>query len=183
METAVRIEIDFTVNGEAHALEVYPNETLVHVLRQRLRLTGTKVGCEAGTCGSCSVLVDGLLKNACLTMAVLVDGRDVTTIEGLADGKMLHPVQEAFVQSGAIQCGFCTPGMVMASVALLNENPEPSDREIREALVGNLCRCTGYVKIIEGVRRASNVMKATAELAARAAEPPAAWTNIPGDTR
>lgn len=155
METAVLIKVGITVNGESHALEVSPNETLVHVLRERLRLTGTKIGCDAGTCGSCSVLVDGRLKNACLTLAVFVDGRDVTTIEGLAVGEVLHPVQEAFVQSGAVQCGFCTPGMVMASVAFLNENPAPTDPEIREALAGNLCRCTGYTKIFEAIRRAS----------------------------
>lgn len=157
METTALIEISLTVNQQVYSIEVSPNETLVHVLRERLRLTGTKVGCEAGTCGSCSVLVEGRLKNACMTLAVLVDGLNVTTIEGLAEGKELHPVQAAFLQSGAVQCGFCTPGMVLATVALLDENPEPSDREIRVALAGNLCRCTGYTKIFESVRRASAV--------------------------
>ena len=158
METAVLIDISITVNGAAFALEVAPNETLAHVLRERLRLTGTKLGCESGACGSCTVLVDGRSRNACITLAILLDGFSITTIEGLADGDVLHPVQEAFVESGAIQCGFCTPGMVLASVALLNENPEPTDREIREALAGNLCRCTGYTKILAAVRRASDVL-------------------------
>lgn len=165
METAVLIDIRFTVNEAALVLEVAPNESLAHVLRERLRLTGAKLGCDSGTCGSCAVLVDGRLRNTCITLAVLLDGCSITTIEGLADGDVLHPVQEAFVESGAIQCGFCTPGMVLASVALLNENPSPSDREIREALAGNLCRCTGYTKILAGVRRASKVLQASPERA------------------
>jgi len=163
MQTAVLIEIDIIVNGAALALEVAAHESLAHVLRERLRLTGTKLGCDSGSCGSCAVIVDGRLRNACITLAVLIDGCSITTIEGLANGDVLHPVQEAFVESGAIQCGFCTPGMVLATVALLNENPAPSDREIREALVGNLCRCTGYTKIFAGVKRASNVRQASTE--------------------
>ncbi len=165
METAVLIDIRFTVNGAALELGIAPNESLARVLRERLRLTGAKLGCDSGTCGSCAVLVDGRLRNACITLAVLLDGCSITTIEGLADGDVLHPVQEAFVENGAVQCGFCTPGMVLASVALLNENPAPSDREIREALAGNLCRCTGYTKILASVRRASNVLQASPERA------------------
>jgi aerobic carbon-monoxide dehydrogenase small subunit len=156
VETDIHIAI--TVNGEAHRLGVSPNESLAHVLRERLRLTGTKVGCESGVCGSCAVLIDGRLGNACITLAALVDGSAVTTIEGLADGDTLHPVQEAFVESGAVQCGFCTPGMVMASVALLNRNPSPSEVEIREALAGNLCRCTGYTSILTAVGRAADLL-------------------------
>ena len=166
METSVLIDIRITVNGAAFGLEVAPYESLAHVLRERLRLTGTKLGCESGACGSCTVLVDGRSRNACITLASLLDGCSITTIEGLADGYVLHPVQEAFVESGAIQCGFCTPGMVIASVALLNEIPAPTDREIREALAGNLCRCTGYTKILAAVRRASDVLQASGERAA-----------------
>jgi aerobic carbon-monoxide dehydrogenase small subunit len=169
------------VNGQVHALQIAPAETLANVLRSRLHLTGTKLGCESGTCGSCSVLVDGILKNACLTLAVFVDGREVTTIEGLADGDSLHPVQEAFVQSGAIQCGFCTPGMVMATVALLDKNPRPSESEIREGLAGNLCRCTGYQKIFDAVRKASSAITVPAETAGKTSEHRPAPAVFPGD--
>ncbi|MFQ5571991.1 MAG: (2Fe-2S)-binding protein [Rhodothermales bacterium] len=143
------------MNGVQHPVEVAPFESLAHLLRERLRLTGTKLGCQTGACGSCTVLVDGRLKNACITLAALTDGCEITTIEGLAQGEELHPVQEAFVACGAIQCGYCTPGMVLASVALLNENPAPTDAEIREAISGNICRCTGYTKIIEAVKQAA----------------------------
>ncbi len=150
------------INGANHSLDVAPNESLAHVLRERLRLTGTKLGCGSGTCGSCAVHIDGKLKNACITLAALVDGCRVTTIEGLADGTTLHPVQKAFVAHGAVQCGYCTPGMVMAAVALLDEIPDPTERQIRLALAGNLCRCTGYVKIISAIRRAAEMMDAQA---------------------
>ena len=153
--------ISLTINGARHSLAVDPNETLANVLRGRLELTGTKLGCESGACGSCSVLVDGRLRNSCLALAALLDGSEVLTVEGLAPGDCtsrdsLHPVQRAFVDNNAIQCGYCTPGMVLAAVALLRDNPAPSDEAIREALSGNLCRCTGYTKIFAAVKQASS---------------------------
>ncbi len=160
METLVqtKVRISISVNGAKHSLEVESSESLAHVLRERLRLTGTKLGCQSGACGSCAVLVDGRLKNACITLAALIDGCDITTIEGLANGETLHPIQEAFVNGGAIQCGYCTPGMVIASMALLEENPSPTEEEIREAISGNICRCTGYTKILEAVKQASQAL-------------------------
>ena len=144
--------IALTVNSRKYELEVSSNETLANVLRERLRLTGTKLGCEGGTCGACAVIIDGTLRNSCLTLAALCDKASVTTIEGLKNGDTLHAVQKAFLENGAIQCGYCTPGMVMAAVYLLQENPTPTEQEIREAISGNLCRCTGYTKIIEAVK-------------------------------
>jgi len=140
-----------TVNGKNHELAVSPSQTLIEVLRNELGLTGTKQGCGIGECGTCTVLLDGQPVNSCLILALDVDGREVTTIEGLAKGPELHPLQKAFVEKGAIQCGFCTPGMILTGSALLKRNPRPTDREIREALAGNLCRCTGYQKIVEAV--------------------------------
>jgi carbon-monoxide dehydrogenase small subunit len=143
------------VNGEEREADVWPGESLLYALRERLGLPGSKNACEQGECGSCSVLLDGKLVCACLVLAVQADGHEVVTVEGLADDGALHRVQEAFVQAGAVQCGFCTPGLVVATAALLEQRPDPSDDEIREALSGNLCRCTGYQKIFDAVRLAA----------------------------
>jgi carbon-monoxide dehydrogenase small subunit len=143
--------IKLTVNGRLHELAVPTSRTLVELLRCDLGLTGTKQGCGVGECGTCTVLLDGQPVNSCLVLAVDLDGREITTIEGLANGPHLHPLQNAFIEKGAIQCGFCTPGMILTSYALLNRYPNPTDKEIREALAGNLCRCTGYQKIVEAV--------------------------------
>lgn len=141
----------FTVNGTVVDLKVDPDETLYDLLRERLRLTGTKGACLEGECGSCTVILDGKPVTSCLVMAPQVEGRSVTTIEGLAQDSRLHPVQESFVAAGAVQCGYCTPGLIVSAAALLAENPHPSVEEVREALAGNLCRCTGYTKIIDAV--------------------------------
>jgi carbon-monoxide dehydrogenase small subunit len=147
--------VALTVNGEACESEAEPRTLLVHFLRDHLGLTGTHVGCVVGECGACSVLVDGALVKSCLMLAVQADGREVTTVEGLAERGTLHPVQEAFVQRFALQCGFCTPGFVMAAHALLRSNPEPTEEEIRQVLSSNLCMCTGYVQIVEAVKEAA----------------------------
>jgi carbon-monoxide dehydrogenase small subunit len=149
------IKISLTVNGEPHETDVWEGESLLYALRERLGLPGSKNACEQGECGSCSVLLDGALVCACLVLAAQADGHDVVTVEGLAGADGLHPAQEAFVEAGAVQCGFCTPGLVVAVADLLQQNPDPSDYEIREALSGNLCRCTGYGKIFEAVRLAA----------------------------
>jgi len=146
------------VNGEEHDLAVSPNETLVEVLRERLELTGTKMGCGEGACGTCTVLVGGKPVRSCLTLAVEVQGKEIVTIEGLADGGELHPVQKAFIVHGAIQCGFCSPAMILTSKALLDENPQPTEEEIRRAISGVVCRCTGYAKIVEAILAASASM-------------------------
>jgi carbon-monoxide dehydrogenase small subunit len=146
------------VNGGEEHLLVEDNQTLAQVLRGGLGLTGTKQGCEVGDCGSCTVLLDGQPVNSCLVLALRAVGREITTIEGLADGNKLHPVQEAMVQHGAIQCGFCSPGMILSAKSLLDRNPDPDQGEIRQALSGNLCRCTGYQKIVEAVEDASHKM-------------------------
>jgi carbon-monoxide dehydrogenase small subunit len=148
-------QIAITVNGTSHELEVEPRELLVYVLRERLGLTGTNVGCDTTSCGACTVLLDGESVKSCTLLAVQADGRKVTTIEGLAENGRLHPVQQAFHEQHGLQCGYCTPGMVMATVSLLSENPDPSEDEIRHALEGNLCRCTGYVNIVKAVREAA----------------------------
>ena len=148
--------IQLRVNGYLHEVRVKPSETLLDVLRNQLELTGTKEGCGLGECGACTVLLDGKPVNSCLILAMEAEGSDILTIEGLAEGENLHSVQKAFVEGGAIQCGFCTPGMVMATVGLLEENPKPSREEIKKGLIGNLCRCTGYKKIIEAVLDASS---------------------------
>ncbi len=140
-----------SVNGVEQALLVGPYTTLLELLREDLRLTGTKHGCELGECGACTVLVDGVAQLSCLVLPAQLDGAAVTTIEGLAEGSVLHPLQRAFMRSGALQCGYCTPGMILAAKALLDANPAPSREEIRQALAGNLCRCTGYASIIEAV--------------------------------
>jgi len=151
--------ITLTVNGLRYELAVEPRRTLAELLRYDLGLTGTKIGCSIGDCGACTVLLDGVPTFSCLTLAVEAEGREVLTIEGLADGLRLHPLQEAFVEVGAIQCGFCTPGMVLTALALLRGNPHPTEAEIRRALSGNLCRCTGYQKIVEAVKEGSNKMR------------------------
>ena len=149
------MRIAVTVNGEALEAHVWEGESLLYVLRERLGLPGSKNACEQGECGSCSVLLDGRLVCACLVLAAQADGHDVVTVEGLAEDGELHRVQEAFTETGAVQCGFCTPGLIVATADLLERNPSPSDDEIREALSGNLCRCTGYAKIFDAVRLAA----------------------------
>jgi carbon-monoxide dehydrogenase small subunit len=150
------MRITTTVNGTEHEVDdVWPGESLLYVLRERMGLPGSKNACEQGECGSCTVYLDGEPVCACLVAAGQAQGRDVVTVEGLAAGGDLHPVQQAFVETGAVQCGFCTPGLVVAAHDLLNRVPEPSDLEIREALAGNLCRCTGYEKILDAVRLAA----------------------------
>jgi carbon-monoxide dehydrogenase small subunit len=149
------VRIELTVNGERREADVWAGESLLFALREHLDLPGSKNACEQGECGSCSVLLDGELVCACLVLAAQADGHEVVTVEGLAEDGRLHRVQEAFVETGAVQCGFCTPGLVVATAALLDANSEPSDDEIREALSGNLCRCTGYAKIFDAVRVAA----------------------------
>ena len=150
------MRLNVVVNGEPReANGVWEGESLLHVLRERLALPGAKNACEQGECGSCSVYLDGQLVCACLVLAGQADGREVTTVEGLAPEDELSPIQEAFLESGAVQCGFCTPGLIVATDDLLTRNPEPTDAEIREALAGNLCRCTGYEKILDAVRIAA----------------------------
>jgi aerobic carbon-monoxide dehydrogenase small subunit len=150
------VRISLTINGEQHQADCWEGESLLFALREKLGFPGAKNACEQGECGSCSVLLDGTLVCACLVLAVQADGHDVTTVEGLADGDTLHVVQQAFVDAGAVQCGFCTPGLVVATADLLKRVPSPSDDEIREALSGNLCRCTGYAKIFDAVRLAAS---------------------------
>lgn len=146
------------VNGRDREVLVKPYSTLLEVLREDLRLTGTKHGCETGECGACMVLIDGVPKLSCVVLPAQAEGSDVTTIEGVAQGSTLHPVQQAFMDRGAVQCGYCTPGMVLAAKALLDTNPTPSTGEIKEALAGNLCRCTGYVSIVEAVQEAGRAL-------------------------
>jgi carbon-monoxide dehydrogenase small subunit len=149
------VRIAFTVNGDPRETDVWAGESLLTTLRDRLELPGSKNACEQGECGSCSVLLDGELVCSCLVLAAQADGHDVVTVEGLSADGELHPVQEAFADAGAVQCGFCTPGFVVATVDLLRRVPDPSDDEIREALSGNLCRCTGYQKILDAVHQAA----------------------------
>jgi carbon-monoxide dehydrogenase small subunit len=153
----MKVPIQLKVNGMAYKMEVEPRRTLLELIREDLELTGTKEGCSLGECGSCTVLLDGKPIKSCITLAVQANGRKVTTIEGLekADGT-LHPLQQAFIDHGAIQCGFCTPGMVLSAKALLDENPKPTELEVRQAIAGNLCRCTGYQKIVEAILSAAN---------------------------
>ena len=149
------MRIALTVNGEPKEADVWEGESLLFALRERMGLPGSKNACEQGECGSCSVLLDGTLVCSCLVLAAQADDHHVVTVEGLAEGGRLHPVQEAFAETGAVQCGFCTPGLIVATADLLERNPSPSDDEIREALSGNLCRCTGYAKIFDAVRLAA----------------------------
>jgi aerobic carbon-monoxide dehydrogenase small subunit len=148
-------DIELTVNGERYRLSVPSHYTLLRVIREQLALTGTKNGCEAGECGACTVLMNGEPVNSCMVLAPEADGAEIITIEGLAHDSRLDPLQEAFVASGATQCGFCTPGVLIAARALLDRNPDPSEDEIRAALVGNLCRCTGYLRIIRAIQVAA----------------------------
>jgi carbon-monoxide dehydrogenase small subunit len=147
--------ITVTVNGAQERLDVPSNMTLLQMLREKLALTGTKNGCEAGECGACTVLVDGEPVNSCMMLAVEADGHEILTVEGLAPEGQLSPLQHAFVEHNAVQCGFCTPGMLMSAHALLKRNPHPTEQEIKEALVGNLCRCTGYFRIVDAIQTAS----------------------------
>jgi aerobic carbon-monoxide dehydrogenase small subunit len=149
------VRLELTVNGERHETDAWAGESLLYVLRERLGLPGSKNACEQGECGSCSVLLDGSLVCACLVLAAQAEGHEIVTVEGLGKDGQLHRVQEAFAETGAVQCGFCTPGFVVATADLLARNPSPSDDEIREALSGNLCRCTGYAKIFDAVRLAA----------------------------
>lgn len=150
--------ITLTVNGEVYELMVRPNASLLDVLRHELDLTGTKRGCDSGDCGACTVIMDGKAVDACLVLAMKADGRNIVTIEGLAKGNKLDPIQEAFVEKGAVQCGFCTPGMALATKALLDQNANPTKEEIKAGIAGNLCRCTGYTKIFEAIETASQKM-------------------------
>ena len=154
-------EIAVTVNGAEHSLEVESRLLLVHLLREKLGLTGTHVGCDTTSCGACTVLVDGVPIKSCTHFAVQVDGRAVKTVEGLAEAGGLHPVQRGFTEEHGLQCGFCTPGMMLVSAALLEENPDPTEEEIRWALSGNICRCTGYQNIVKSVQWAAKKMKET----------------------
>jgi carbon-monoxide dehydrogenase small subunit len=149
------VKISLTVNGEQQETEIWAGESLLYALRERLGLPGSKNACEQGECGSCSVLLDGTLVCACLVLAAQADGHELVTVEGLGEDGQLHRVQEAFAETGAVQCGFCTPGLIVATVDLLARNAQPSDDEIREALSGNVCRCTGYAKIFDAVRLAA----------------------------
>lgn len=152
-------QITLTVNGERHELFIEPNVTLLDAVRDELRLTGAKEGCGTGDCGACSMIVDGRLVTSCLMLAVEAEGADITTIEGLARDGELHPLQRAFIERGAVQCGYCIPGMILAGKALLDTNPRPSEEEIRRAIAGNLCRCTGYTKIVEAIAAAAGQLE------------------------
>jgi len=153
------MKIEITVNGTRRVFDVEPQTLLLNLLREEMDLTGTKYGCGIGECGACTVLLDGDAVLACMMLAVDADGRTVDTIEGLAKGGRLHPIQEAYLEEGAVQCGYCTPGFIMATKALLDEKPEPTEHEIREYLNGNICRCTGYVNIVRAVQAAASKMK------------------------
>lgn len=150
--------VNLKVNGVQHELAIEPNATLVDVLREQLRLVGVKKGCDDGDCGACGVLCDGRIIPSCTTLACEVEGHEIVTIEGVKQGGNLHPVQQAFVDCFAVQCGFCTPGMILAVISLLDENPDPDEEEIRDYLRGNICRCTGYTKIIDAVYRSKELL-------------------------
>lgn len=153
------MNISFNLNGKNYSFNVPTNMTLLQILRETIGLTGTKKGCDKGDCGACTVLFNGVTANSCLILAPQVDSAEITTIEGIGSVDNPHPIQKAFVEEGAVQCGFCTPGMVVSSYSLLRKNPKPSEEEIREALSGNLCRCTGYIKIFNAVKKASKEEK------------------------
>ncbi|HEY3315137.1 MAG TPA: (2Fe-2S)-binding protein [Bacillota bacterium] len=164
------VDIELFVNGKSYRLRVSTGLSLLEVIRDQLGLTGTKEGCAAGDCGTCTVIIDGEAVNSCMILAFQADGRHITTVEGLAEDGRLHPLQESFIKHGAVQCGYCTPGMLMSAKALLDKNPDPDRRTIREAMAGNLCRCTGYYQIIEAVEDAARTMVATRATAAAGAE-------------
>ncbi len=149
--------INFTVNGESETITIAAHKTLLQALREEVVLTGTKNGCAAGECGACTVLLNGEPVNSCLVLAVECDGAQIVTVEGLANDKQLDPLQQMLIEAGGVQCGFCIPGVLISARALLNRNPQPDEGEIRDALVGNLCRCTGYVRIIEGIKQAARL--------------------------
>lgn len=161
LRTAPRTVITLSVNGATHKVGVRQSDVLLDVLRETIGLTGTKRGCDMGTCGCCTVLMDGVPVLACLVLALQAEGREVTTVEGLKDGSHLHPVQECFAKYGGSQCGFCTPGFIVAVAAFLEQNDNPTDKEIRTAIAGNMCRCTGYAKIVEAVREAAAIKRAS----------------------
>lgn len=167
----MNVAISFVMNGNQMEMEIEPYWTLLHLLREELQLTGTKSGCESGECGACTVLVNGKAVNACLFPAVEINGTTVLTIEGLAKPSgELHPLQTSFMDLGAVQCGYCTPGMIMSAKALLDENPNPTEDEIRHALAGNMCRCTGYTQILEAVKAAGVAMTSKGEVRPRKVE-------------
>ncbi|MCI6257470.1 MAG: (2Fe-2S)-binding protein [Clostridiales bacterium] len=151
--------IELKINGEVRSVQVEKNWTLLYVLREVLDLTGAKCGCNTGDCGACKVIIDGEAVNSCLVLAPKAVGKEIETIEGLSNGPELHPIQQAFIDAGAVQCGYCTPGMIMSAKALLDKNPDPSEEEIRAAISNNLCRCTGYVKIVDAIRLAGERMR------------------------
>jgi aerobic carbon-monoxide dehydrogenase small subunit len=157
------VQIDVTVNGEARSADVEPRLLLSHLIRDVLRLTGTHVGCDTTSCGVCTVLLDGTPVKSCTMFAVQANGRAITTVEGLAQGGQLHPIQEAFKQEHGLQCGFCTPAMMLVGAALLEQNPDPTDEEVRWAISGNLCRCTGYINIVKAIQAAGRTMRAESE--------------------
>jgi aerobic-type carbon monoxide dehydrogenase small subunit (CoxS/CutS family) len=147
--------LTMTLNGQEVTLEIKPSDLLAYVLRDKLGLTGTKIGCDEGECGACTVILDGQAVDSCLLPAMKADGCEVVTVEGLAKGGELDPLQQAFIDKGAVQCGYCTPGLLMSARALLDENPHPSEQEVKDAIAGNLCRCTGYLKIVEAIKEAA----------------------------
>jgi carbon-monoxide dehydrogenase small subunit len=154
-----KVSIEVVVNNQLHQVEVPARRLLSDFIRDDLFLTGTKRGCETGVCGACSVLVDGEVVKSCLSLAVQADGHEITTVEGLSPDSVLHPVQEAFMENGGFQCGYCTPGFLMAAIAILNESPSPTEEQVRAGLSGNLCRCTGYVGIVESIMAAAEKMR------------------------
>jgi len=153
------LKVELNVNDRIYEVDAEPHETLVQVLRDRIGLTGTKRGCDVGGCGACTVLLDGQPVYSCMVFAARAEGKKITTIEGLAKNGKLHPVQGAFIKYGAIQCGYCTPGMILSAKALLEQNPDPTEEEVKDAIAGNICRCTGYVKIVEAILAAAQEMK------------------------
>jgi aerobic carbon-monoxide dehydrogenase small subunit len=164
---ATKMDISVKVNGQGQMAQVEPRLLLVHFLRENLNLTGTHIGCDTSNCGACTVLLDGTAVKSCTVFAVQANGHSVTTVEGLAQGAKLHPIQEGFWEKHGLQCGYCTPGMMIASIELLNKNPNPTEEEIRRGISGNLCRCTGYVKIVEAVQYAAEKMRQQVEVPAR----------------